>query len=134
MADPLNLDGLPVMPIEKSPRNNVKARKVLIATFYVLLLFLLMALGSIFLYRRMTKFEHLEDWELDCPRRFRYWDLYKATNGFKESEIIGIGGFGTVYRGVIPTNVYRGVLPTNCSKKDHVQQFNAGDKGICYRN
>ncbi|XP_073146107.1 probable L-type lectin-domain containing receptor kinase VI.1 [Henckelia pumila] len=104
MADPLNLDGLPVMPIEKSPRNNVKARKVLIATFSALLLFLLMALGSIFLYRRMMKCEHLEDWELDCPRRFRYWDLYKATKGFKESEIIGIGGFGAVYRGVLPAN------------------------------
>ncbi|XP_075502377.1 putative L-type lectin-domain containing receptor kinase VI.1 [Primulina tabacum] len=104
MADPLNLDGLPVKPIEKSPRNNAKARKVLIVTFSVLLLFLLMVLGSIFLYRRMMKFEHLEDWELDCPRRFRYWDLYKATKGFKESEMIGIGGFGAVYRGVLPTN------------------------------
>ncbi|GKV06091.1 hypothetical protein SLEP1_g18023 [Rubroshorea leprosula] len=48
--------------------------------------------------------EDLEDWELDCPHRFQYRDLYIATKRFKDSEIIGIGGFGKVYRGVLPTN------------------------------
>ncbi|GMY25577.1 lectin-domain containing receptor kinase VI.3-like [Fagus crenata] len=46
----------------------------------------------------MTWKESLEDWELDCPHRFKYKDLYAATKGFKESEVIGVGGFGAVYK------------------------------------
>ncbi|CAM8888927.1 unnamed protein product [Rhodiola kirilowii] len=46
--------------------------------------------------------EVVEDWELDCPHRFSYKDLHKATKGFKESEMIGAGGFGSVYKGVMP--------------------------------
>lgn len=54
-------------------------------------------------YRRKANSEALEDWELDCPHRFQYKDLYAATRGFKQSEMIGVGGFGAVYRGVLPT-------------------------------
>jgi len=54
--------------------------------------------------RREEDSEVLEDWEMDCPHRFRYKDLYVATNGFKESEVIGTGGFGSVYKGVLSTN------------------------------
>ncbi|KAJ0028242.1 hypothetical protein Pint_34921 [Pistacia integerrima] len=53
---------------------------------------------------RSSTSEILEDWEIDCPHRFRYKDLYEATKGFRESEVIGVGGFGAVYRGVLPTN------------------------------
>ncbi|XP_075517266.1 putative L-type lectin-domain containing receptor kinase VI.1 [Primulina tabacum] len=105
MADPLNIDRLPIVPNSKSPStSNVKLKKALIVTFSVMIFLLLIALGSILVYRRVMEFEHLEDWELECPRRFRYRDLYKATKGFKESEIIGIGGFGSVFRGVLQTN------------------------------
>ncbi|XWS55493.1 hypothetical protein CRYUN_Cryun09bG0005000 [Craigia yunnanensis] len=33
---------------------------------------------------------------------FRYKDLYTETKGFKEIEVTGLGGFGAVYRGVLP--------------------------------
>ncbi|KAJ6316023.1 hypothetical protein OIU78_019326 [Salix suchowensis] len=55
-------------------------------------------------YMKGPRFEALEDWELDCPHRFRYQDLHTATKGFINSEIIGVGGFGAVYRGRLPTN------------------------------
>ncbi|KAK4432252.1 putative L-type lectin-domain containing receptor kinase VI.1 [Sesamum alatum] len=102
IADPLDLSQLPVVPIEKSSPSNVKLRKALIATFSVVIFILLGVLVSILAYRRVMKFELLEDWELDCPHRFRYKDLHKATKGFKESEKIGAGGFGSVYKGVLP--------------------------------
>ncbi|CAI0429038.1 unnamed protein product [Linum tenue] len=57
------------------------------------------------LYKRVTmRFEALEDWELECPHRFRYRDLYSGTRGFSDSEMIGIGGFGAVYRAIIPNS------------------------------
>nr|XP_027120630.1 L-type lectin-domain containing receptor kinase IV.1-like [Coffea arabica] len=46
-----------------------------------------------------------EEWELAYgPHRFKYKDLYIATKGFREQELLGEGGFGRVYKGVLLTN------------------------------
>lgn len=37
------------------------------------------------------------------PREFQFKDLKKATNNFDEKRRLGQGGFGVVYRGVLPT-------------------------------
>ncbi|KAH0635835.1 hypothetical protein KY289_035750 [Solanum tuberosum] len=101
-ADPLDLDNLPVAPPEVvRPSKNSHLKRALIGTFCSVVILLL---GAFYIYRRMRQHEVLEDWELDCPHRFRFRDLYKATKGFKESELIGVGGFGAVYKGVLPTN------------------------------
>uniref|UniRef100_A0A803LX26 non-specific serine/threonine protein kinase n=1 Tax=Chenopodium quinoa TaxID=63459 RepID=A0A803LX26_CHEQI len=51
------------------------------------------------------KYEELkEPWEQECTsHRFSFKDLYAATKGFRDSELIGSGGFGKVYKGVIPS-------------------------------
>ncbi|XP_007206532.1 L-type lectin-domain containing receptor kinase IV.1 [Prunus persica] len=69
-------------------------------------LVLLVVSGLIYFIRRKRKFaELLEDWELEYgPQRFKYKDLYIATKGFKENELLGTGGFGKVYRGILPTS------------------------------
>ncbi|KAG2324723.1 hypothetical protein Bca52824_007451 [Brassica carinata] len=36
------------------------------------------------------------------PHRFAYKELYNATNGFKEKQLLGRGGFGQVYKGTLP--------------------------------
>lgn len=38
------------------------------------------------------------------PRIFSYSELYIATNGFDKNEILGSGGFGRVYRAVLPSD------------------------------
>ncbi|KAG8374446.1 hypothetical protein BUALT_Bualt11G0132700 [Buddleja alternifolia] len=105
IANPLDLSQLPTVPDENLSSSNDKLKKALISTFSVLLFILLVALLCIIYYRRVVmRFEVLEEWEMDYPHRFRYKDLYKATKGFKESEKIGAGGFGAVYKGVLPAN------------------------------
>ncbi|KAM3382302.1 lectin-domain containing receptor kinase VI.3 [Capsicum galapagoense] len=101
-ADPLNLAKLPTAPPEEpTSSKNSHLKRALIASFSSVIILLV---GAFYIYRRIRQHEVLEDWELDCPHRFRYRDLYKATRGFKDSELIGVGGFGTVYKGVLPTN------------------------------
>ncbi|XP_027119809.1 L-type lectin-domain containing receptor kinase IV.1-like [Coffea arabica] len=70
--------------------------------------FLLILISGVAYYlRRKWKFaEVLEEWELAYgPHRFKYKDLYIATKGFREQELLGEGGFGRVYKGVLPTNM-----------------------------
>ncbi|WJX65966.1 hypothetical protein P8452_50571 [Trifolium repens] len=38
---------------------------------------------------------------LGAPRRISYYEVVQATNGFNESNLLGKGGFGSVYRGAL---------------------------------
>ncbi|CAL5183611.1 unnamed protein product [Lathyrus oleraceus] len=38
---------------------------------------------------------------LGAPRRISYYELVQATNGFNESNLLGKGGFGSVYQGML---------------------------------
>nr|AKV93693.1 clade XI lectin receptor kinase [Nicotiana benthamiana] len=44
----------------------------------------------------------IEPWELEIgPHRYSYQELKQATKGFKDSELLGRGGFGKVYNGIL---------------------------------
>ncbi|CAN1142602.1 L-type lectin-domain containing receptor kinase IV.2 [Linum perenne] len=60
--------------------------------------------GIVYFIKRQRKFaEVLEDWEVDYgPHRFKFKDLYVATKGFRAKEELGRGGFGVVFKGVLP--------------------------------
>ncbi|XP_010262575.1 PREDICTED: L-type lectin-domain containing receptor kinase IV.1-like [Nelumbo nucifera] len=103
-AKDLTISQLPKLP-RLGPREH---SKFLTVGLPIIGLILASALISVVLsiVRRKIKFaEVVEDWELEYgPHRFKYRDLYIATKGFKEKELLGIGGFGRVYRGVLPTS------------------------------
>uniref|UniRef100_A0ACD5UN13 Uncharacterized protein n=1 Tax=Avena sativa TaxID=4498 RepID=A0ACD5UN13_AVESA len=68
----------------------------------------ILAIGTvtILLIRRRRKYRELrEDWEVEFgPHRFSYKDLFRATGGFKDKNLLGVGGFGRVYKGVLPVS------------------------------
>ncbi|XP_061954997.1 lectin-domain containing receptor kinase VI.3-like [Populus nigra] len=104
-ARPLNLFRLPVAPIFEDSSSSFQPSVItIIASLCAVTTILFAILFFHAVYRKWPQSEALEDWELDCPHRFRYQDLHTATKGFKKSEIIGAGGFGAVYKGRLPTN------------------------------
>uniref|UniRef100_A0A6N2KGS1 non-specific serine/threonine protein kinase n=1 Tax=Salix viminalis TaxID=40686 RepID=A0A6N2KGS1_SALVM len=101
----LNYSRLPAAPISEKTSSPFRPSVIaIIASLCGVAAILFAVLFFRAAYMKRPRFEALEDWELDCPHRFRYQDLHTATKGFINSEIIGVGGFGSVYRGRLPTN------------------------------
>ncbi|BAH93768.1 Os07g0132150 [Oryza sativa Japonica Group] len=95
-----------VKKLPKLPRLGPKPQsKLLIIILPVATATLVLAIvsGIVVLRRRQMRYAELrEDWEVEFgPHRFSYKDLFHATEGFKDKHLLGIGGFGRVYKGVL---------------------------------
>ncbi|XP_038975137.1 L-type lectin-domain containing receptor kinase SIT2-like [Phoenix dactylifera] len=103
IAQALDYSKLPSLPVLQKGRSKALDISLPLASAALVL----MIVGAaIFLVRRRNKYaELLEDWEHEYgPHRFSFKDLFRATKGFKDKELLGIGGFGRVYKGVLPTS------------------------------
>ncbi|XP_020677476.1 L-type lectin-domain containing receptor kinase IV.2-like [Dendrobium catenatum] len=100
-APGLNLTSLPSLPLPEDGKNKALNFKLYIL---VVAFLLVTVIGIAYVVVMKIKYaEVLEDWEVEYQHhRFSYKDLYKATKGFEEDELLGIGGFGRVYKGKLP--------------------------------
>ncbi|KAL6880405.1 hypothetical protein ACP4OV_011970 [Aristida adscensionis] len=104
-APAIDLTNLPKLPSSTSSGHTTTLSKILEIALPVAASALILAICIvvILLIRRETYAELREDWEVEFgPHRFSYKDLFNATEGFKSKNILGVGGFGKVYRGVLP--------------------------------
>ncbi|KAD7480114.1 hypothetical protein E3N88_03250 [Mikania micrantha] len=99
-AQSFDLDDLPAIPGTK--KNHTRFIIVTsVAVFLVFAIFIAVA-GVIFVINNR---DEIEEWEHDVgPHRYAYKELKKATKGFKKEELLGFGGFGSVYKGVLPNS------------------------------
>uniref|UniRef100_A0A7N1A2T7 non-specific serine/threonine protein kinase n=1 Tax=Kalanchoe fedtschenkoi TaxID=63787 RepID=A0A7N1A2T7_KALFE len=99
VARSLSLSSLPKLPKTKKPVSPLTAGLSVSAA----LVALAVAAGvGFYVVRRIRNAERIEDWELEVgPHRYSYAELKAATRGFKDKEVIGFGGFGKVYKGVL---------------------------------
>ncbi|KAM1123605.1 hypothetical protein ACFXTH_004906 [Malus domestica] len=105
LSESLITSGLPSFVL---PKRSIFESKGFIAGITVGGLFMigLIALFALFLVKRHRRLarerEEMEDWELEYwPHRITYQEIEAATKGFDEENVIGVGGNGKVYKGVL---------------------------------
>ncbi|KAK0589516.1 hypothetical protein LWI29_015320 [Acer saccharum] len=70
----------------------------------ITLVFLLIVFAAYVIRRIINGKEVLQEWEIEYgAHRFRYPEFFIATRGFQERNLVGLGGFGKVYRRIIPS-------------------------------
>jgi hypothetical protein len=106
-APPINATMLPKLPPRPHPKERRRLRVLEITLPLATAAFILsVAIVVSLLVRRHLRYAELhDDWEVEFgPHRFSYKDLFRATQGFDDKNLLGAGGFGRVYRGVLPRN------------------------------
>ncbi|MCL7037804.1 hypothetical protein MKW94_021834 [Papaver nudicaule] len=96
------------LPSFVEPKSSVFKSVRFIVGIIVSGIFVISSVTEVYMFlakrRRLLKkkTETMEDWELEYwPHRINYQDIDSATNGFSDELVIGIGGNGKVYKGVM---------------------------------
>ncbi|XP_044954344.1 L-type lectin-domain containing receptor kinase SIT2-like [Hordeum vulgare subsp. vulgare] len=123
-APAIDVARLPKLPRDfQKPRS--KAMEVILPIATAALV-LLTGTALVLLRRRQLRYSELrEDWEVEFgPHRFSYKDLFRATEGFKNKNLLGVGGFGKVYRGALPASKCQiAVKRVSHSSKQGMKEF-----------
>jgi serine/threonine protein kinase len=99
-APDLDLSKLPRAPSSRAKRTMHPQLVLSLILLAVVALLVVSAGVTLFVVWRRRFAEVEEDWEMEYgPHRISYKDLHAATRGFR--DVIGAGGFGTVYHGVL---------------------------------
>lgn len=123
-APPLDISKLPKLPII-GPKAQSKLLAIILPIVTATLILSIGTLSILVVRRRMKYAEVCEDWEGEFgPHRFSYKDLYHATRGFKNKHLLGEGGFGKVYKGVLPlSNVEVAVKRISHESRQGMKEF-----------
>jgi|UniRef100_A0A2N9J475 serine/threonine protein kinase len=122
-AQSLDVSRLPQPPRLRKKRESPGLMIILLLIAVALLVITI--IGAAYNSWRKKYEEILEDWEREYgPHRFSYKNLYKATKGFSDKELLGAGGFGKVYRGILPSsNIQIAVKKVSHDSKQGIKEF-----------
>jgi hypothetical protein len=124
-APPIDTARLPKLPRFDPAKHGPKLAEIIPPTATAALILSLGLVAGLAVRRRLRYAELRDDWELEFgPHRFSYKDLFHATDGFKNKHLLGVGGFGRVYKGVLPASKLEvAVKKVSHDSKQGVREF-----------
>lgn len=106
LSESLITTGLPTFELPKTPIHETKGfiAGLTVGLLFVVIVCSVVAFLLISRKREMKRRRaEMEDWELEYwPHRISYQEIESATKNFSEENVIGVGGNGKVYKGVLP--------------------------------
>ncbi|XP_027088288.1 putative receptor-like protein kinase At3g47110 [Coffea arabica] len=101
---------LNVPPCQRNSTRRSTKRKVLLLVISLsgIAAILIIAIGAILTLRRLKKRKGLGGTELMLVakyERFSYYDLLQSTDNYNESNLLGEGSFGSVYKGILSDGI-----------------------------
>uniref|UniRef100_J3MID6 non-specific serine/threonine protein kinase n=1 Tax=Oryza brachyantha TaxID=4533 RepID=J3MID6_ORYBR len=104
-APTIIVNKLPKLPRRQGSNPQLKLLAITLPIASAIFVILLCGVFIIIVRRRLRYAELKEDWEDEFgPHQFSYKDLLQATQGFSNKQLLGAGGFGKVYKGVLPSS------------------------------
>ncbi|KAJ0253463.1 L-type lectin-domain containing receptor kinase S.1 [Hirschfeldia incana] len=124
----INTTGLPVFFLD-SPSSSLSTGAITGIVIGCVVFVSLLGLGGYLIWLKLIREEEeeeAEEWELEFwPHRFTYEDLSSATDSFSNDRLLGSGGFGKVYRGVLSNSNEVAVKCVNHDSKQGLREFMA---------
>ncbi|KAK7850557.1 wall-associated receptor kinase 1 [Quercus suber] len=75
--------------------------------------------GGILLQQKLSNHQG----SVEATKIYSAEELEKATNNYNESRVLGQGGYGTVYRGILPDNKVIAIKKSKIGSQHQVEQF-----------
>ena len=75
--------------------------------------------GGILLQQKLSNHQG----SMETAKIYSAEELEKATNNYNESRVLGQGGYGTVYRGILPNNKEIAIKKSKIGSQRQVEQF-----------
>ncbi|KAM0927889.1 hypothetical protein ACQ4PT_002132 [Festuca glaucescens] len=102
-APAINVTMLPDLPRHQTQGHRSWVLEIVLPVATAVVLLSLGAIAFILVRRHFRYAEVRDNWEVEFgPHRFSYKDLFHATEGFEDKNLLGVGGFRRVYKGVFP--------------------------------
>ncbi|KAF7103354.1 hypothetical protein CFC21_104348 [Triticum aestivum] len=105
-AQPLNYTSLSQVIEDVRPKPHTRShipRAILVPVVTISTVIVLVICGVLYALRKKARNNF--EWEIEAgPPSFTYKELVSATKGFNDAMLLGEGGFGKVYKGVLQTS------------------------------
>nr|XP_027186271.1 probable LRR receptor-like serine/threonine-protein kinase At3g47570 isoform X2 [Cicer arietinum] len=120
---------LQVPPCDKQTKKKSMSKKLILCLLPIIMLpILIVVCIKVWLHKRKKVENPIESdlsTNLGVPKRISYYELVQATNGFDESNLLGKGGFGSVYQGVLSSGETVAIKVINLNSEATSKSFDA---------
>ncbi|XLR46135.1 hypothetical protein S83_030795 [Arachis hypogaea] len=120
---------LQVPPCAKQDGKSSRLKLILAICIPLVLVLIILILAYIIVRRHRIKDvenpAEKNSSDLGAAKRISYYELVQATNGFNESNLIGKGGFGSVYQGMLSSGMIVAIKVINVDLEATSKSFDA---------